>query len=184
VYCFDEAVARYAAAEVLRFGNIRGACGKVRRRKLDFVGVCSAAAAIAREGEMMAAYVPWKPFYSVGDPVLDAEHKEILGILDDLYAAMERAPNHPASTAVWKRLVQYTNSHFKHEERVMQEHEYPGLSEHVAQHARLRQRTADLQMHSDLVTSRDLLRFVKEWWLEHIQGEDRKYAPYLTACAT
>jgi hemerythrin len=131
----------------------------------------------------MAAYVQWKPFYSVVDPDLDAEHQQILGILNDLYVALERVPNHPASAALWKHLVQYTNSHFRHEEQVMQEHEYPGLSEHVAQHARLRKRTADFQMNASLVTNCDLLRFVKEWWLEHIQGEDKKYAPYLMASA-
>ena len=131
----------------------------------------------------MAAYVVWKPFYSVGDPSLDAEHKQILGILDDLYVATEQAPNHPVSTVLWRRLLQYTMTHFNHEERVMREHDYPGLSEHVTLHARLRQRTADLETHADLVTSRDLMRFVKEWWLEHIQAEDKKYAPYLTASA-
>ena len=65
----------------------------------------------------------------------------------------------------------------------MREHDYPALAEHAALHARLRHRTADFQAHANLVTSRDLLRFVKEWWLEHIQGEDKKYAPYLTEIA-
>jgi hemerythrin len=132
----------------------------------------------------MAAYVQWKPIYSVGDPALDAEHKQIIAVLDDLYAAMEQGPNHPVSTALWERLLRYTITHFKHEERVMRQHDYPGLSGHVALHARLRQRTVDFQMHANLVTSRDLLQFVKEWWLEHIQGEDKKYAPYLTASPT
>jgi hemerythrin len=132
----------------------------------------------------MGDYVAWKPFYSVGDAALDAEHQQIIDMLNDLFAAAQQGPNHPVSAALWKRLLQYTNRHFKHEERVMQQHGYPGLAEHVARHARLRQRTADLQMHADLVTSRDLLQFVKEWWLEHIQEEDKRYAPYLMARPT
>ena len=48
----------------------------------------------------MPVYVEWKPYYSVGDPALDAGHQQILGILDELYAAMQRAPNDPASAAL------------------------------------------------------------------------------------
>jgi hemerythrin len=33
------------------------------------------------------------------------------------------------------------------------------------------------------VTARDVLVFLKDWWLGHIQGEDKKYAPYLQAVA-
>jgi hemerythrin len=131
----------------------------------------------------MSVHIEWKPFYSVGDAALDAEHRQILGILCELYAAMKQAPNHPAARALWKRLLQYANSHFKHEERVMRDHEYPGVFAHVVLHERFRQRTADLAAHANLVTSRDLLRFVKEWWVEHIQGEDKKYAPYLMTAA-
>ncbi len=95
----------------------------------------------------MAVYVEWKPYYSVGHAELDAEHRQILGILDDLYAAMQQAPNAPATAELWKRLLQYTNTHFRHEERVMREHDYPDLAEHAALHVRLRQRTADFQAH-------------------------------------
>jgi hemerythrin len=28
-----------------------------------------------------------------------------------------------------------------------------------------------------LIASQDLLFFLKQWWLNHIQGEDKKYAP-------
>ena len=36
----------------------------------------------------MATYVAWKPYYSVGDSSLDAEHQQILAAIDGLYAAM------------------------------------------------------------------------------------------------
>ena len=34
-----------------------------------------------------------------------------------------------------------------------------------------------------LVTGRDLLSFLKEWWINHIQAEDKCYVPYLSAAA-
>ena len=35
--------------------------------------------------------------------------------------------------------------------------------------------------HATLVTGRDLLLFLKEWWCNHIQEQDMKYMPYLIA---
>ena len=32
-------------------------------------------------------------------------------------------------------------------------------------------------------TARDVLVFIKDWWLNHIQGEDKTYAPYMEALA-
>jgi hemerythrin len=127
----------------------------------------------------MAAYVAWKPFYSVDDPSLDAQHKQIIEMINELYAAVEQAENRPAPKRLLKRLRQYTMAHFEAEEEVMQRLDYPGLAEHKALHDRLRRRTADLEAHPDAITGRDVLQFMKEWWLEHIQGEDKKYAPYV-----
>jgi hemerythrin len=38
-----------------------------------------------------------------------------------------------------------------------------------------------LSQNLNLVTARDMLVLLKDWWLEHIQGEDKKYSPYLGA---
>jgi hemerythrin len=31
------------------------------------------------------------------------------------------------------------------------------------------------------MTGRDLLVFLKEWWCNHIQEQDKKYAPYMSS---
>jgi hemerythrin-like metal-binding protein len=56
---------------------------------------------------------------------------------------------------------------------------YPGLAEHKALHDKMRQKTLDFRDSADFVTGHNLLAFLKEWWLGHIQAEDKKYAPYL-----
>ena len=63
----------------------------------------------------------------------------------------------------------------------MQEAGYPEaeFEAHKALHDAMRQRTIGLRTHLTLVTARDVLVFLKDWWLDHIQGEDKKYAVYL-----
>jgi hemerythrin len=128
----------------------------------------------------MDAPIVWKPFYSVRDASLDAQHQRIIGIINDLYVAMDQGRDLAATKTALDRLIQYTNEHFKHEERVMQEHDYPELVEHKALHDQLRKRTVDLRAHVSLITSRDLLNFLKCWWVEHIQNCDKQFAPYLS----
>ena len=127
----------------------------------------------------MAGCITWKDFYSVGEPSLDSEHRQILGILNELLEAVEQDSDQQILKSALDRLVQYTLVHFKHEEEVMQGLDYPEFQRHKAQHDRLRKRTIDLREHITLVTGHDMLFFLKEWWLSHIQGEDKKYAPYL-----
>ena len=132
----------------------------------------------------MSAHVAWKDYYSVGDASLDGQHKQIIGVINELYDATQSANDQQVIKLLLDRLASYTMDHFNREEAVMREHEYPNLAEHKALHDNLRQRTLDLRDHADLVTQRDLLHFLKQWWVCHIQDCDKKYAPYLTAMAS
>ena len=129
------------------------------------------------------AYVVWKKFYSVNDPLLDAEHKQIIENISELYTAMNGPTDGEATRRVLDRLVQYTRDHFEHEEKVMKAVGFPNFDAHKALHDNMRQRTIGLRTHLSLVTARDMLAFLKDWWLNHIQGEDKQYAVYLEAVA-
>jgi hemerythrin-like metal-binding protein len=129
-------------------------------------------------------YVLWKDFYSVGEPVLDSQHKQIIELINRLYAAVREGTENRVSKEVLERLTQYTLNHFHQEEELMKQSGYPGSEAHKARHAEMKQRTLDLRTHLSLVTARDVLHFLKTWWTEHIQREDKKYATHLRAAAT
>lgn len=131
----------------------------------------------------MRSYVTWKDYYSVGDETLDTQHQQILDIINDLYDAMQQGVDYEAVARLLDRLVQYTVNHFHCEEECLLAHNYPELTQHKVLHDAMRQRTMGLREHAGLVTGRDLLVFLKEWWCNHIQEEDKKYAPYLKAMA-
>ena len=125
--------------------------------------------------------IAWKDFYSVGDPSLDAQHQQLIGIINELYDAMEKKSTQQVIKPILDRLVKYTFEHFKREEEAMEAVEYPDLIPHKAKHDKIRQKTLDLKDNADFVTGQNLLAFLKEWWVGHIQSEDKKYAPYLEA---
>ena len=127
----------------------------------------------------MVAYVNRKTYYTVGDESLDAQHKQILGVINELYEAMQKGVDYKAVKPLLDRLVQYTVNHFRQEEESLLAHQYPDFAQHKALHDKMRQKTIALRDNANLVTGRDLLLFLKEWWSNHIQEQDKKYTPYL-----
>jgi hemerythrin len=131
----------------------------------------------------MGHFIEWKPFYSVGDPVIDGQHKRLLGIIDDLYLAIQTGDERNRVLGILERLAEYTTIHFDHEERVMQRCGYPDLENHKAMHVEMEHRVLDLRTHPNAIAGHELLRFLKNWWMAHIQNQDKAYSPYLSSIA-
>ena len=132
----------------------------------------------------MLGMFEWKNSYSVGIRSIDAQHRSLFGIGAELYAAMSAGQAKAALNKILDRLVQYTQSHFAHEERLLQLHGYPEFAAHKAQHDQLTAQV--LAFQTDLsggktTMSVQLLRFLKEWLEKHIQETDRRYAAHLIA---
>jgi hemerythrin len=132
----------------------------------------------------MAAYITWKSYYSVNDPLLDAEHKQIIECINELYSVLQDPTQGVLTKRVLDTLVQYTQTHFEHEEQRMEEADFPSVEAHRALHDEMKRKTISLRTHLTLVTARDVLAFLKDWWIGHIQAEDKLYASYMTTVAT
>jgi hemerythrin len=133
----------------------------------------------------MGEFMPWSSRYSVGDDSIDAQHKHIVNLINELYLLLHTRGEGDRIRVreVLDQLVRYTVSHFDHEERLMLACGYPDLESHKELHTRLKRRTAAMRANLDLITERDLLGYLKDWWQNHIVEHDQLYAPYLTVAA-
>ena len=62
----------------------------------------------------------------------------------------------------------------------MAEASYPAFEEHIALHKKLVEKTKKISRNANMNKDSDMvLNFLKEWWLAHINKEDRKYSPFL-----
>jgi hemerythrin-like metal-binding protein len=135
------------------------------------------------EATVMGHYVEWKPFYSVGDAAMDEEHKRLLGMIDDLYEASRQKDGQQQFQGVLDRLVDYTMTHFEHEERLMRQCGFPNFDAHKMMHEEMRRRSFAFRDGAEAIKPRDLLEFLRGWWTRHIQNQDQGYSPYLDAIA-
>jgi hemerythrin len=124
----------------------------------------------------------WKDSYSTGIHSVDAQHRNLFAVAEELYTAMSNGQGRAAVGRTLDRLVQYTASHFAHEERLMRLHDYPELVAHKAEHDKLTGQVllfkADYRAGKVTMTVQ-LLQFLRDWLQNHIMGSDLKYAPFL-----
>ena len=130
------------------------------------------------------AYLDWKPEYAVGVPDIDRQHQRLVSLINRLHGEMKRGAPKEALEGVLRSLVDYTRTHFRDEERAMEQARYPGLAGHRREHEELT-RTI-LRFQDDLQAGRvalsiQLLNFLKAWLRDHILKSDQAYAPSLRA---
>jgi hemerythrin-like metal-binding protein len=124
----------------------------------------------------------WNNAYSVGVASIDAQHQNLFAIAREMHTAMLAGRGQSGLGKILDRLVQYTQAHFAHEERLMRLADYPGLNSHVAEHEALTRKVVDLL--SEFRSGRtkitiQVLQFLRTWLQSHIQHSDLAYAPYL-----
>jgi hemerythrin-like metal-binding protein len=127
----------------------------------------------------VAAYVSWNECYSVGDPLLDAEHREIIDSINRLYLPLQGITPGLAAERLLDGLIRFTRTHFDHEEERLKETAFADFQAHKALHDDMMRRLVDLRARMTLLTSCELLGFLRDWWLTHIQEEDKKYVTSL-----
>ncbi len=125
----------------------------------------------------------WTEDLSVRIESVDAQHKKLLTIINNLYDSMQVGKANDVMRRILMDLATYTREHFSHEERLFSQHGYPGAAGHQKSHAILIGQLKDLQ---DQVERRQpvsikTFSFLKKWLTEHIMKEDRQYAEFLRA---
>ncbi len=123
--------------------------------------------------------IEWTVDLSTGVPLLDVHHRTIFEWLAELERA---AVDERTLFAVYAlvRLKHYTRDHFAAEEALMKSAGFPGLAEHMAEHAAFRTRLGELQLKSmEQDISTDTVKLLSDWLTHHITKTDMAYVPYL-----
>ncbi len=126
--------------------------------------------------------IKWRESYETGVEVMDNEHRELIEIINLLYQMQRDKKAYEELKKIYARLLEYTQNHFQHEEKLMMDAEYPGLVEQQENHAEFI--TKLKEMEEDLLAAKEsaapvVYKFLREWWLDHIVGMDKEYGPHL-----
>jgi len=125
--------------------------------------------------------VQWRPNYSTMVEEFDAEHRQIIGLINRLYNGLTNGEEDQALRDVLAELVDYAQKHFLHEERLMQRFCYPEYEQHKQEHDSFRNTIEDFNSLAEKDGSglgMPLLKILREWLVNHILEVDSRYGQF------
>jgi hemerythrin-like metal-binding protein len=117
----------------------------------------------------------WKDHYSVGIDAVDYEHRELIDLINGLYAKLAPENDKEAVAIFFGELHRSIAAHFALEERFMRERRYDQLAPHKADHERLLDDIRDIMDEfEDRGTAADLGERLDEWFSRHFESHDAR----------
>lgn len=130
--------------------------------------------------------IHWDDSMNVGVDGIDADHKGLVEILNELHDVLIKQESKEVMGNVLGKLVEHTIKHFRYEEGYFEKVSYPDADKHKEEHQGLVDRILDIQGQyndGELLISMDLLNFFKDWLVDHIQGTDKAFGGlYNSSC--
>jgi hemerythrin len=129
------------------------------------------------------ALMEWSDKLSVGVAQFDAEHRRLVGMVNDLFDAVQAGKGKEALGGILEELIAYTETHFANEEEIMREHGYDEVDGHKSEHELLTRQVHEIRRKymagASATLSMEVMNFLKNWLIKHIQGTDRKYSRFM-----
>lgn len=127
----------------------------------------------------------WRKVYEIYNsthPEIDEQHKRLFDILVELEKNPLKTKTQDEIRDFIKRIREYEREHFRDEEALMKEIEYPGYEEHRKEHQefaeqmdKIIKRTEDTSM----MFTQSFIDYIKSWLIGHMLGTDKEFADYL-----
>ena len=127
-------------------------------------------------------FFKWSSEYSVNIPTIDEQHQELVNILNRLFIAVSKREGNKVIAGILDALMDYTQTHFSLEERLMKEAKYEDFENHKQEHVKLIAQLDQLSkkyMLEEKPIYFEMLNFLRTWLKEHILGRDTKYSAAL-----
>lgn len=128
------------------------------------------------------ALIEWKDAFATGIPDVDHEHKELIGLINKLYAAMS---GEDATITVMEFLGEihaHVSAHFALEEKIMRAQKYDHYKEHKAEHEELLDELRDIMddyEESAYLNDEEFSTSIERWFTEHFRTRDARLHKYL-----
>jgi hemerythrin-like metal-binding protein len=124
----------------------------------------------------------WKPSYETGIAEIDHDHRQLVGIINELYEAIKEGHGRDAKGQSIDRLLDYVNQHFQTEASFMRVYGYPQQETHEQEHQLLQQKVVKMERQrraGNTLPATELLTFLCDWLRNHVTTADKELGVYL-----
>jgi len=124
------------------------------------------------------AFFDWSDELATGIPKIDEQHRKLIELVNGLHDALSKGKSREVLGDLLKALADYTDYHFKTEERAFGRYGYANAAAHKESHDALIGQLQDLMAKhgkGSLAVGVETLNFLIGWVKNHIMKEDRLY---------
>jgi hemerythrin-like metal-binding protein len=132
--------------------------------------------------------IAWSNFLSVGVAEMDDEHRQFIARVNELNRAIVEIEDKATVARAMELMLMEAARHFKHEEQLLAQWNYPETAAHAARHAEL---TAQFDRAVKEFADTDISfvwalkgLHIKQLLVGHLLNEDMKYRDFLRAQGT
>ncbi len=143
----------------------------------------------------------WQDKMSVANDQIDEEHKYLFCLINTVELSLKLEGEEKTLGLVIDQLIEYTQLHFDHEEKIQIKMKYPRRHEHRIEHLQilenlqvlkeqLTQEAEPCNDSSDSVkslkkklgkaTEKEIVQLMREWVLDHVLKTDQDMTKYLS----
>ena len=122
-------------------------------------------------------YFQWNDALSVGSPLIDQDHKELVTLVNELHQAVQDGKSDETLGSILQALFTYTQEHFQREELLMEHINYADIEAHLDQHQKLIDQVVVLQdafKRGDVEVATSTAELLRYWLTHHIMRTDKK----------
>ncbi|MBN2714767.1 MAG: diguanylate cyclase [Deltaproteobacteria bacterium] len=153
--------------------------GRNRVEMLSFPDKDSRVVSWASPEQDSPLVLSWRSIFESGDPVLDAEHRNLFELANQVINAAMTQEHQPAQFfGALEILINDISEHFTHEEQILEQQKWPLRDAHAERHQRLLIRASQLRNAANRkeLPFETLVDFLAvEVVVQHILTEDRQY---------
>lgn len=121
--------------------------------------------------------IQWNDSMSVGNATIDAQHKQLLTLTNDLVSKIRSGTADSELKETFKTLLKYVKDHFKFEEQQFENKTDPSVQKHMKEHqafvAYLIQLYGDME-NTNEETATHTSEFLNNWIRNHLMGTDQE----------
>lgn len=126
----------------------------------------------------MTPLIDWKDSFALGIAEVDAEHRELVALINELHAALGRRAGDDEIKRFLANVHEHIADHFATEERIMQQSGYGEFEQHRADHTRLLDeiRAMIANYAEAYALAPDLLGIaIEDWFMVHFRTFDARF---------
>lgn len=128
------------------------------------------------------ALIKWNDKLSVNIEHIDKQHKLLVDYINELDNSLNTITSREDTTKLITKLIIYAAMHFAKEEDYFDRYNYPDSEMHKKLHIDFEDKMTEFEddfKAGKAELSEDILKFLKDWLINHILGTDKKYSDFL-----